>query len=106
MRRAVLALPLLALALHCDLLYPRREIPPDSVSPDFEQVYPALPARNEGRFGKPGDPLGMLFVGSESQLRAALTEAGWTSIPLNIPASIRGGLKELSDGRALARFPP
>jgi len=106
-RRVVLALPVLALALYSDrIVQEHRDLPPSHTAPSLEEVYAALPARDEGRFGRPGDALNMIFLGSEPRVRAALTRAGWTSIPLTIRASIRAGLKDLMAGRPLTRFPP
>ncbi len=107
MKRAILALPLISLGLHADILCPE---PRPAVSAthvvDLASVYPALPPRNEGRLGKKGDPLNMIFLGSEERVRAALEGAGWTPIPLNLPESLRAGLGELLRRRPLTRFPP
>lgn len=69
-------------------------------------ILPKLPARNVGRFDKPGDPMNLLLIGTEEQVRSALLEAGWTSIPVRIPASFRSGLGELLRGRMFRSFPP
>jgi LssY C-terminus len=66
----------------------------------------SLPGRSEGRFGRPGDPLNLLFVASARALDAALTSAGWTRVPGGILASVAAGLRELARGRRLAAFPP
>jgi hypothetical protein len=105
-RRAVLGLPLLALLLNSDRLRPARPRFSDAVSPNLSDVYAALPARNEGRLGRPGDPLGILFVGTDEQVRSALAAAGWTSIPLTISGCVRAGLKEFFDFQTLTSFPP
>jgi hypothetical protein len=65
-----------------------------------------LPVRNEGRFGRPGDPLNLIFVGSPEAVRTALTGAGWTEVPTATRDSLAAGIGELLDGRPLAAFPP
>jgi hypothetical protein len=104
--RFVAALPLALLLLYSDRLRPQRPPFPDSSASDLSAVFAALPPRNEGRFGKPGDALGMIFVGTEEAVRSTLERAGWTQIPLSIPASLRAGIKEVIGGRTLTRFPP
>ncbi|MBI4348143.1 MAG: LssY C-terminal domain-containing protein [Elusimicrobia bacterium] len=69
-------------------------------------ILPQLAPRNVGRYGKPGDPLNLVFVGTEAQVVGALEEAGWTRIPLRIPAAFRAGLAELLHGKRLGAFPP
>ena len=65
-----------------------------------------LPARNVGRFGRAGDPLNLLFLGSEPSLRAALEAGGWTLLPRTLAGSVLGGLGQLARGRSLTLFPP
>ncbi|MBI4424071.1 MAG: LssY C-terminal domain-containing protein, partial [Elusimicrobia bacterium] len=65
-----------------------------------------LPARNVGRFGKEGDPLNLVLVGTEEQVIAALGAAGWTRVPVRIPASFRAGLAEVLAGGPPRACPP
>lgn len=107
MKRLVLALPVLWLLLSADRLGVEQGMPPPPlVVPSWEEIAPTLPGRNEGRFGVPGDPLNMVFVGTPRAVRAALTEAGWTEIPTTIRGSLRAGIRELLDGKRIAAFPP
>lgn len=65
-----------------------------------------LPARSTGRFGRPGDPWNLLFLGSEASVTSALMAAGWTLLPRTIPASLAAGLGQLLRGERLTLFPP
>lgn len=104
MRRAVVLAPLLSLALFLDRSL---EAPPPRYSPDdLTAAMRALPGRNEGRLGREGDALNLLFLGSEGALAEALGSAGWTQVPRSVVGSFAGGLGDLWLGRALARFPP
>ncbi len=69
-------------------------------------LYDELPVRNTGRFGRPGDPWNLLFLGSEKSVIGALTDAGWTRLSLSIPVSIAQGLGQLLRGQKLTLFPP
>ncbi|MBI3553943.1 MAG: LssY C-terminal domain-containing protein [Elusimicrobia bacterium] len=107
MKRAVLALPAAVLLLFSDRLLPgTAPAPPRHVASDLPEVYRALPPRNEGRFGRTGDALNLIFLGTESAVRSALEKAGWTSLPLSVAGSTRGVLKDILSGKTLARFPP
>ena len=72
----------------------------------LEQLLDLLPVRNVGRFGRPGDPWSLLFIGGETNVVGALSEAGWTKIPRSVVRSTLRGVKELLAGRRLASFPP
>jgi hypothetical protein len=106
-RRAALAAVLLLVLLVLHGEPPRR---PPPLLPQFvagwDAVAPTLPGRNEGRLGRPGDPLNLVFVGGPATLSLALKSAGWTPVPRAIGASVLAGLKELLAGRTLAAFPP
>lgn len=65
-----------------------------------------LPGRNAGRFGRPGDPWNLLFVGSEAAVSAALEAGGWTRLPDTYAGCVLGGLGQLLRGRRLTLFPP
>lgn len=65
-----------------------------------------LPARSVGRFGRPGDPWNLLFLGPEAAVRAALRGAGWTLLPRTLAGSLWAGLGELARGERFTRFPP
>ena len=106
MKRYIYLLPAAFLLLSLDRLSPDLLPPlPQPVS-DWSEAAPMLPARNEGRFGLPGDPLNLVFVGTPAAVRAALTAAGWTEVPTTVRGSVAAGLAELLDGRTLAAFPP
>ncbi len=104
-RRAALLAPALALALSFD----RRpaQAPPAQFSPDdVARAMRALPARDEGRFGRPGDPLNLVFFGDAAAIEAALEAAGWSRVPGSTAQSLAEGLEDLWLARPLARFPP
>jgi len=104
-RAALAALPAAFLALSLDRLAPDPPPSPRAVA-DWRGAAAELPARDAGRFGRPGDPLNLLFVGTPEAIRAALAAAGWTEIPLTLRASLAAGCLELFEGRTLASFPP
>lgn len=106
MKRLALALPVLGLILQCDRLASQPPAPAPYVVKDVRSVLPALPPRSEGRYGKPGDALNIVILGTEPQVRAALSSAGWSEIPLSIAQSVQDGAVELWSGRTLTRFPP
>ena len=107
MRRLVLALPVVFLALSLDRLSPDRAFPPaGAMVSTWDEVAPTLPGRNEGRSGLPGDPLNLVFVGRREAVRDALRSAGWTEVPTSVRGSIRAGLREFLAGRSVAAFPP
>jgi len=106
-RRLALALPVLFLALSLDRVLPetpRAPAPRRTVA--LVSAVAGLPGMNNGRFGRPGNPLNLVFVGSEASLRESLSNAGWTEVPATIRASTWEGLKELLAGKTLASFPP
>ena len=80
--------------------------PQPPVAASLEGALAGLPGRNMGRGGRPGDPMNLLFLGNDASVRGALTEAGWTQVPLGIPGSVWGGLMDLLSGKRLTRFPP
>lgn len=100
------ALPAAFLALSFDALALRPSAPARVLVRDWAQAAPLLPGRNAGRFGRPGDPLNLVFVGSAADVRAALAAAGWTEVPATTRASLAAGLGELLSGRTVASFPP
>lgn len=107
MRRLVLALPVLFLALSLDRALPESPEPPLAVrTVALDEAVAGLPGMNKGRFGRPGNPLNLVFVGTEAALREALAEAGWTEVPGTIRASTAAGLLELASGKTLSSFPP
>lgn len=107
MKRLVLALPVVFLLLSSDRIGQEGGVPPTPmVEPSWESIAPTLSPRNEGRGGRPGDPLNIVFLASPAALRAALIEAGWTEVPTTIRGSLRAGLRELLDGKTIAAFPP
>lgn len=65
-----------------------------------------LPGLNTGRFGRPGDPWNLLFLGPEDALASALEGGGWTRLPETYLGSVLGGLGQLLRGRRLTLFPP
>lgn len=107
MKRVVLSLPVLALILQVDQLFPfPKPALPRHEAGDLLEVYRALPARDIGKFERPADPLNMIFLGTEEQVRGAIAGAGWSAIPDDISDCVRLGLKELWLGRTVASFPP
>lgn len=107
MRRLALALPVFFLALSLDRVLPE---PPEPGLPEravaLDEAVAGLPGMNKGRFGRVGNPLNLVFVGTEASLREALSGAGWTEVPGTIRASIAGGAAELLTGRTVASAPP
>ncbi|MCM2305515.1 MAG: LssY C-terminal domain-containing protein [Elusimicrobia bacterium] len=107
MKRLVLALPVLFLALSLDRVLPEAPQPPLAVrSVALDEAVAGLPGMNTGRFGRVGNPLNLVFAGSETGLREALSGAGWTEVPGTIRASIAYGAAELLTGRTVASTPP
>ncbi|MBI5211562.1 MAG: LssY C-terminal domain-containing protein [Elusimicrobia bacterium] len=111
-RRGWASLAAAALAaggLFWDKLRPAAAPPPEVrlVEPDrLGGALKVLPARNAGRGGRDGDPLNLAFWGTAAEVADALRGAGWTEVPLSVPASVRAGLLELATRQKLARFPP
>ncbi len=108
LKAACAAVAVVAAALLWDIASARRSDPPSRLFKleDLDAELKSLPGRNQGRFGKPGNPLNLLFFGTEDEVRRALSGAGWTEIPLSVSASLLAGLGELARGRRLERFPP
>lgn len=107
MRRLVLALPAVFLALSLDRVLPEAPQPSLAVrTVALDLALAGLPGMNTGRFGRVGNPLNLVFVGSEAALREALSRAGWTEVPGTIRASIGRGAAELLTGRTVASTPP
>lgn len=107
MRALVLSLPVASLLWQADLRTSVTPQPPPARQARVPgPALAELPARTRGRFGREGDPLNLLFLGSAEQVRAALSAAGWTEIPRTILQSVALGLGELAAGRTLTRFPP
>jgi len=107
MRRPLLLLPVLFLALSLDRVLPEaphQPAPRRTVA--IDEAVKTLTPMNTGRFGRPGNPLNLVFVGDEAGVRAALTGAGWTEVPATIRASIFAGAWELLTGRTVAATPP
>jgi hypothetical protein len=106
-RRALLALPVLFLALSLDRVLPEKpSAPAPRRTAALADAVAGLPGMNQGRFARPGNPLNLIFVGSEKDLRAALSGSGWTEVPGTIRESIGRGLAELLTGRTVASAPP
>ena len=107
MKRLVLALPVLFLALTLARVLP--EAPPAPAprrTVALDEAVKGLPGMNKGRFGRAGNPLNLVFVASEEGLREALSGAGWTEVPGTIRASFAAGFVELFTGRPLSSTPP
>lgn len=107
MRRIALALPVVFLALSLDRVLPEA---PASPAPErtvaLEEAVAGLPGMNKGRFGRVGNPLNLVFVGTEASLREALSGAGWTEVPGTIRESVYKGFVELLTGRTVSAAPP
>jgi len=69
----------------------------------IEQAAPMLPAVNEGRFGRPGDPLNLVFVGTLGDVREALRGAGWTEVPTALRSALAAGVMPMNDYRLVGR---
>lgn len=72
----------------------------------LESILDRLPARNEGRFGRPGDPVNLLFVGSRKAVESGLARAGWLQLDPNPARALVEGLRDLLSGRGFDRLPP
>jgi hypothetical protein len=100
-------LPLLPLAFLISQLDSAPGLPPSRhVAKDLAEVVAALPPRDEGRFGRHGDTLNIVFVGSPQAVHEALSKGGWTPLPRGCAESFFTGLKELWLGKPLKSFPP
>ncbi len=107
MKKLVLALPVLFLAVSLDRVLPERPVPlATRTVASVEKAVAELPAMNKGRFERPGNPLNIVFVGSEEAVRSALLGAGWTEVPGTIRESFWEGFRELLAGKTLAATPP
>jgi hypothetical protein len=107
MKRFVLALPVVLLALSLDRILPEKSPKPAAKrTVALEEGVASLPGLNNGRFGRSGDALNLVFVGSAESVRESLSKAGWTELPGTIRASIAGGLVELVSGKPIASAPP
>ncbi len=107
MKQFVLWLPVLFLLLSIDRAESDRIFPPaEATVSTWDEAAPTFPGRNEGRFGRPGDPLNLVFVGRPEVVRDALRSAGWTEIPTSMRGSIWAALGEMLRGRRIAAFPP
>lgn len=107
MKKFVLFLPVAFLLLSLDRVLP--EAPRTATvtrTITLDSALAGLEGRNKGRFGRPGDALNLVFVGTETGVREALSNAGWTEVPATIRASTWAGFAELFTGRPLAAFPP
>jgi hypothetical protein len=102
-RELVLLIPAVYLALSVDRLGPDRFRPIPVPVYGLDQAVPLLPAVNEGRFGRAGDPLNVVFVGTGADIRAALTAAGWTEVPTSLRGALAAGLMPMNDYRLIGR---
>jgi hypothetical protein len=102
-RELVLLIPAVYLALSLDRLSPERRPPYPVMVDGIQQAAPMLAAVDEGRFGRAGDPLNLIFVGSAKDIRAALTEAGWTEVPTSLRGALAAGLMPMNDYRLIGR---
>lgn len=108
MRRLALALPVLFLSLSLDRFLPER---PSAPAPErrvssLPEAVAGLPVMNKGRLGRDGNPLNLVFVGTEIAVREALGNAGWSEVPGTVRASLRAGFAELIRGQGVSAFPP
>jgi hypothetical protein len=107
MKRLALALPVVFLALSLDRVLPEKpQTPAPRKTVELAAGVADLPGLNNGRFGRPGDALNLVFVGSAESVRESLSKAGWTELPGTIRASIARGLVELVSGKPIASAPP
>jgi hypothetical protein len=104
MKRLLPLLPVAALLIQLDRAAAPAPLP--FLTDDVPGLVRALPFRDEGRFGRPGDTLNIVFVGSERTVARALSDAGWTAIPRGCADSVLAGLGELWRGQPLRSFPP
>ena len=107
MRRLVLALPVVFLALSLDRVLPEMpSVPAPRRTVVLAEAVARIPGMNKGRFGRAGNPMNLVFIGSEASLRDALSGAGWTEVPGTIRASLAAGFVELVSGKPLSSTPP
>lgn len=107
MKKLVLLLPVAFLLLSLDRVLPEApQAPAPQRTVALDAAVASLEGRNKGRFGRPGDALNLVFVGTETGVREALYNAGWTEVPATIRESTWEGFAELFAGRPLAAFPP
>lgn len=107
MKKLVLFLPVAFLALSLDRVLPEKPfVPAPRRTVALDGAVAGLPGMNTGRLGRVGNPLNLIFVGAETDLRAALAGAGWTEVPGTIRASLAAGVGELLAGKPLTAVPP
>ena len=80
-----------------------RELP-SNVSNAITRLLADAPQRASGKTGKPGDPLNLIFVGSQSEILRAFDQAGW-EIPEqatggSISRSTRAAIQDVGYGKA------
>ena len=106
MKQLVLMLPPLFLLLSLDRIAPDSIFPPSRVSVEtWDEAAPSMPGVNEGRYGRPGDPLDVVFVGTGASVRGALVNAGWTELPTSFRECLATGIGELWEGKPVLSFP-
>jgi hypothetical protein len=81
-------------------------LPSAEASPELEAILKTLPATDVGHKGHAGFPLSLVFIGTKSEIAAALKQAKWTNVPRRLPVSIVEGLGQLLRGKKPTRFPP
>jgi len=69
-----------------------------------KKLLASAPQRDSGKDGKPGDPLNLIIIGNERQIRQAFTAAGW-EIPERetgsaLMATVRAAISEQGYGKA------
>lgn len=102
-QQLVLLLPAGFLALSVDRILPERRPAPLVMDVSWEEAAPTLPGVTEGAFGRPGRPLAVVFAATPSSLRAALSAAGWTSVPTSLRGALAAGMLPMSDERLIGR---
>lgn len=102
-KNLILALPAVFLALSVDRAFPDRPKPIRVRVNSMDQAAPMLPAVDEGRFGRAGDPLNLIFVASAADLREALLAAGWTEVPTPVRSALAAGVMPMNDYRLVGR---
>lgn len=106
MKRFVLFLPVAFLLLSLDRVLPETPKGPAPLKTvSLDEAVAGFPGMNKGRFGRVGNPLNLVFVGSPEAVREALSSAGWTEIPGTIRAAVAACFIELVSGKPLASSP-
>jgi hypothetical protein len=104
-RRLVLSLPVVFLALSFDRVFPDRVFPPAlAVVASFDEAAPSLPGFNEGLSGVPGQPLSVVLVGRASVIAAGLSQAGWHPVPGSFRDALLSGHRKVADYRLRGRL--